>query len=109
MVPWCVSVVDYPDGSKASLTRVASPRAPRHSRWWTGRATSTSQQTQEAPGRVAPVAFEQRAVSSSLERSRKTRDGDGRFLAVFTDNVHLADLARRTHVPNIDIVPASPW
>ena len=31
------------------------------------------------------------------------------LLTVFTDNVHLSDLARRTNVPNVDIVPASTW
>jgi chromosome partitioning protein len=31
------------------------------------------------------------------------------LLAVFTDNVHLADLARNTNVPNVDIIPSSTW
>ena len=36
-------------------------------------------------------------------------NGDRGLLDVFTDNVHLSDLARRTNVPNVDIVPASTW
>jgi chromosome partitioning protein len=31
------------------------------------------------------------------------------LLDVFTDNVHLGHLTRHTRVPNVDIVPASPW
>ena len=34
---------------------------------------------------------------------------DRGLLAVFTDNVHLAHLARRTNVPNVDIIPSSTW
>jgi chromosome partitioning protein len=37
------------------------------------------------------------------------RSGDRGRLEVFTDNVHLCRLTRHTHVPNVDIVPASPW
>ena len=37
------------------------------------------------------------------------RDGDRGLLDVFTDNVHLCHLTRHTRVPNVDIVPASPW
>jgi chromosome partitioning protein len=36
-------------------------------------------------------------------------NGDRGVLGVFTNNVHLSDLARRTNVPNVDIVPASTW
>jgi hypothetical protein len=37
------------------------------------------------------------------------RRGDRGLLEVFTDNVHLFHLTRETSVPNVDIVPASPW
>ena len=36
-------------------------------------------------------------------------NGDRGLLEVFTDNVHLTDLARHTNVPNVDIIPASTW
>ena len=34
---------------------------------------------------------------------------DRGLLEVFTDNVHLTDLARHTNVSNVDIIPASTW
>jgi chromosome partitioning protein len=37
------------------------------------------------------------------------RDGNRGLLDVFTNNVHLDDLTRHTRVPNVDLVPASPW
>ena len=37
------------------------------------------------------------------------RDGDRGLLDVFTNNVHLCHLVRNTRVPNVDMVPASPW
>jgi chromosome partitioning protein len=37
------------------------------------------------------------------------RGGDRGLLDVFTDNVHLGHLTRHTRVPNVDIVPGSPW
>jgi chromosome partitioning protein len=37
------------------------------------------------------------------------RDGDRGLLDVFTENVHLCHLTGNTRVPNVDIVPASPW
>jgi AAA domain len=37
------------------------------------------------------------------------RGGDRGLLDVFTDNVHLGNLTRYTRVPNVDIVPGSPW
>ena len=37
------------------------------------------------------------------------RGGDRGLLVVFTDNVHLGHLTRHTRVPNVDIVPGSPW
>jgi hypothetical protein len=37
------------------------------------------------------------------------RGDDGGLLEVFTDNVRLCHLTSDTRVPNVDIVPASPW
>ena len=37
------------------------------------------------------------------------RDSDRGLLEVFTDNVHLGSITHHTRIPNVDIVPASPW
>ena len=37
------------------------------------------------------------------------RESDRGLLEVFTDNVHLGSISHHTRIPNVDIVPASPW
>ena len=37
------------------------------------------------------------------------RDSDRGLLEVFTDNVHLGCITHHTRIPNVDIVPVSPW
>jgi chromosome partitioning protein len=56
--------------------------------------------------RVLLVDLDPQASASAWLGSTNSDRG---LLGVFTHNVHLTDLARRTHVPNVDIVPASTW
>ena len=69
-VRWCPSVQACRGGSTASPTQVASPRAPRYSRWPTKLATYTCQRTLGTPGHVAPTVFQPRAMFLLFERAR---------------------------------------
>jgi len=69
-------------------------------------AVNLSAALSEQGHRVLLVDLDPQASASSW---LGFRDGDRGLLDVFTENVHLGHLTRPTRVPNVDIVPASPW
>lgn len=60
----------------------------------------------ERDQRVLVIDLDPQASASAWLGQTTTERG---LLEVFTDNVHLADLAVHTAVPGVDVVPASPW